>query len=1230
MSGLEPVAALSFACNILQIIGVGIETVRVARQVYQDGALDSVLTDNATLLRNLSDRVRSVNVVNPGTKLKAQDKQLLELAEKCRDASRDLQEEVNFLNGQPTKAKLVATLKTAAKTTWRKRRLDRLDQRLKDTERLLQTGLLSRIYERCVAIDDSLSSLDITLRDFIKDYRKEKHNATDLIKKHVSTESKRSESAVKSHVTQVVSQTENSIKQYIATAHKSAIEQENTEKIMAMRERLLNSLKFDRMNERKNQIASSHPDTCTWLLQDGSDVDSNLSTNTQVESQDTYSEVDDAQSTTKSHDYSALPIDICPWDSFSDWLRSTETVYWISGKPGSGKTTVVKYLLSQSQTQDYLSLWKADPIVISHFFWRPGTTMQQSIKGLFCSLLHQLLSESLEVVKELFPNPSSVLEKDSEFDWSEEELWSFLESIVRHLNRPIAIFLDGLDEVLPQDGVLRLLGFIDKLQDQAKDGGKIKLCLASRPEPLFLKQLGNYPNLRLEDLNTRDLREYAKEKIVVPDEYDGIVTTDDALLLSIPMFGEEKLSRRDEIKGWLVKSLVDKAEGVFLWLCLTANTVMKGLTQGETLEDLSLRIKNLPGDLANLYADMWERINDDGYHLKARAASYLQLALASVSRGSQHPLNLFIMMVAITPTIAERLLNPDSYDLDSSESLVEACQRTFKDSIARCAGLLVCRNPRDVHEIPEGYYVSRYGREYEKLLPYISYTSQYSWLHRTAQDFLLETEAGNRILSCGRFTGRLAFLKLKEGLLAVHRLFRAPESSIGSTLMDIWSYKYSDALTESEKIEISRLLLLCEQLYNHGFLMSQLSMPSESMQFYQEYEHPSYELSVRRQHDFLVEMAHLSEYFDEMLISLLPLARRRGLDATTLSQIFLYACKFKANRNKSGEALEERVKSMNTLLDLGASANLSEHYRVTLLAKGEQPFVVESGTPMKVLTTSLFRSAIALHQKDNGNYRGYFQRLFELLSRLVSLGASLDEEVYVTFALDDNSIVIAGIWQADREIFKTGYESETDGIVLIIAYPASTILSMIHSNWIPSADLDGLREVFNSGYGKGHLIAIISYRGAQRIEPPQPEITEAALSNPTPSIFHSRTIYNVAPDDDSEGKFVHVTQLLEDRVYQAIEKQDYSMRSPREGIHCNVTVPKEIRATLVQAIEQSTWEGEQEQEYIKEDRRVLRTTLGVQTPLEEPEWQGPLSMFIFPYPRHWAMFYESDFESAST
>lgn len=56
------------------------------------------------------------------------------------------------------------------------------------------------------------------------------------------------------------------------------------------------------------------------------------------------------------------------WDSFIDWLKSDSNIYWISGKAGSGKSTLVKFIVSDSQTLDILNIWKPDPLITSHFF----------------------------------------------------------------------------------------------------------------------------------------------------------------------------------------------------------------------------------------------------------------------------------------------------------------------------------------------------------------------------------------------------------------------------------------------------------------------------------------------------------------------------------------------------------------------------------------------------------------------------------------------------------------------------------------------------------------------------------------------------------------------------------------------------------------------------------------------------------------------------------------------
>jgi hypothetical protein len=313
MSGLEPVVALSLACNVLQVIGVASETIHIVRQVYQNGELDPALTHHATRLDDLSRRIRiatmptttaaATTTTMPTTtesttacgaaqgatqqgaaqRVAAQprptdrDTQLLGLANRCLKAARDLREEVKFLNLQDTKSKLVAMLKSAAKTLWRQRRLDRLGKDMLDAERLLQTGLLTRIFEQTEKADGGLEKLDSDLRSFVDEYRTGRLEAVGLVraeaaqtrknvtiqikggthavKRHTMQETTRAETSLKRHITQATTQAQRSLRGRISAVARSADEREQDARLEVRRERLLRSLKFDRMNERRNMVA---------------------------------------------------------------------------------------------------------------------------------------------------------------------------------------------------------------------------------------------------------------------------------------------------------------------------------------------------------------------------------------------------------------------------------------------------------------------------------------------------------------------------------------------------------------------------------------------------------------------------------------------------------------------------------------------------------------------------------------------------------------------------------------------------------------------------------------------------------------------------------------------------------------------------------------------------------------------------------------------------------------
>ncbi|KAH6637172.1 hypothetical protein F5144DRAFT_647151 [Chaetomium tenue] len=1193
MSGLEPLVALSLACNIFQLLGAARDTIRTVRQVYQYGELDPALTDHATRLDDLSKRIRPTTMSTTTTQTAAlgagqrnagqprltdQDTQLLGLANRCLNAARDLREEVNFLKGPDTKSKLVAMLKTAVKTAWRHRRLDRLGKEMLDAEQLLQTGLLTRIFEQTEKAIGGLENLDSTLRLFVEEYRAGRLGTVELVRteatqtrKNVAIQIKRSihavtkstiqettrvEGSLKRHITQETAQAQRLLGKHISTAIRSRDARERAIQLEARRERLLQSLKFDRMNERRSMVAKSHPETYEWVLRDGSDA---------------------KEPAAADADHS--------WDSFSDWLRSTEPVYWISGKPGSGKTTLVKYLLDHSQTRAFLEQWSPGTIIVSHFFWRPGTQMQQSIRGLFCSLLHQLLDKDKAFLDGTLSNNINTLDKDVETDWSYNELQSTLLDVMVHYPRPMALFLDGLDEVLPADGTLALLDVVDILQQSQGLQGKIKLCLGARREPLIQRKLWACPHLRLEYLNYADLRQYAEGTLSISAQYEICVPPGWKLSMHDGDanghwvdFSFEKPPTPPAIRYWLIAELVRKAEGVFLWLCLTTKTVMEALWQGQMFTDLQDRIDSLPSDLSKLYADMWARANGDSEHPEhqKRAALYFQLAIKGLFRDRLTP------TIATTTDMASQILDRNSYDAGFATSLVELCKAKMRDVEIRCAGLL------QVDPIPETADLSGlmpwYGDEYYKLIPYATQEpgpNPVEFVHRTASDFLTDSAEGLMILGKHEISEWYLRQRIVAAGLARCRLFRVgplvrylpedersvkPPHSVYSyhnrlwhhlALIDFLLHTLPDGDEENARGECDKLLRFCEQLFESGQLFRHYRLLRSSEDFWEQGQQPDglqilhvYEGIVNREHEFLLEAASLNLNIWSFIWAKV---QNLQLNKETLSELLLHVCNMELpafpylnylrvdvgghfspkwlHHIKPGSystlAIDSGLNLARLLLGRGACPSgkwprrIGNQYRTSL----DAVYVLE--TPLKGLISSIWQVDRDTSLADS-NLASAFLTFIRLL---LSNGADADgEEFRVAYQVQDGHL-------------RTSVQG-IEGMRFVLVYPLSVILARMLQSWksrFPEiGSFPETRDTIQDATILGRLTLILHSRGT-----------------PARMCF-------VEANEELDEELMWVTREAE-RILQAQDRKS-----------CGVPIPLEIQQGLSRVLERRDPGGAEE------------------------------------------------------
>ena len=101
------------------------------------------------------------------------------------------------------------------------------------------------------------------------------------------------------------------------------LESENQEQRVI--DRLLDSIRFCEMNLRSNQIADSHHGTYEWVFN---------------------------ESYGDQFKMSQSPVRAA--HSFLKWLSNDQPLFWILGKPGSGKSTLMKFLANHKQTSAML------------------------------------------------------------------------------------------------------------------------------------------------------------------------------------------------------------------------------------------------------------------------------------------------------------------------------------------------------------------------------------------------------------------------------------------------------------------------------------------------------------------------------------------------------------------------------------------------------------------------------------------------------------------------------------------------------------------------------------------------------------------------------------------------------------------------------------------------------------------------------------------------------------
>ncbi|KAF2279614.1 uncharacterized protein EI97DRAFT_439933 [Westerdykella ornata] len=659
---MDPITILGLASNIISIIDCGVRLVSASKAIRESahGASRSAQDLEAFVreARALSDDVFSMER-SCGKRLSASEKMMLELAEECQDVIKEVETWVRKLTVTKGPSNVWKSMKVAGLELAKKDEIDRLKARLEALGSRFRDCVQQVLYQdRHLEILTRLRELEA----FQKVHRMESSSTLKSIREDILRLLQPPETnADEDHKLQRAL----GVSQLVSLQSKLKV-LAGEQQIYEKQRKILESLHFHDFKHRHSQIADAGTSTNAWLF--------------------------DPRKT-----------------SFVKWLETGGGFFLISGKAGSGKSTLMKFAAEHDTTTDLLEKWASPQhlYTASYYFWNAGAPMEKSQVGLLQSLLYQIFRGSASL-----PSEISLCRRYHE-RWDTKELKELFSRVMerRSLSAKYCFFIDGLDEFEgDEEEVVDILRFISF-------SSHVKICASSRPRYIIEESLAVAEHMIIIHEHTKeDIKSWIHQKFSENPKFHAH-------------------SKHDPSYWRLVKMISSAAEGVWLWVYLVVRDLLHAVNRYESLPKLLEIVEAFPNNLDQYFESMLVNMRDA---YKKEMARLFLLALNSdtgswITFPSWMPLPL-----AAVDCVQREMSDPNYFSSKVSSMQMDMSVNVWKTRLhSRCRDLLVVENH------PQGCT----GAPPESPSPL---NLHIVFLHRTVRDFLrdnfytvLERSAGS-------------------------------------------------------------------------------------------------------------------------------------------------------------------------------------------------------------------------------------------------------------------------------------------------------------------------------------------------------------------------------------------------------------------------------------------------------------------------------------------------------
>ncbi|RDW93695.1 ATP-binding protein [Aspergillus mulundensis] len=758
---MDPISALSLAAVILQFIDFSSKLVAGTYEVYNSASGTTVENVHiTTIVTDLQAATGDMDVDIVGNT--KHERALKDLASKCNKLSADV---VVILEGLRVSDKNSAwkSLKVKWSSMRKSGQLQSIERRLDDDQQSSVKTQLDRMQsegerlaaESATQLSRVRSEIIDAVERLMADQNQSQREAVTRrspVDEHTYTRPTDSVSSVPTRSVQVGGNLED-VKSFldVLVSRMTSMPAEN---------RILEHLHFASMYSREDAIHDPGEGTFEWFLESEEESDSghgiigsvNEHSNTRQTTDDDATDTDDEEdSEVNDEEYDELES----WKiwsfkeeqtrrkaarcSFLTWLKTGSGIFHISGKAGSGKSTLMKFLSSHPRTEEELTHWagRKKLVVARFFFWKAGDELQRSVRGLQRALLFEVLRQCPDLIPQVFPSQWDLFKRTAASAGTDSTLFrpaniqEAFRLLIQYTRLPAHRFcfvIDGLDEY-DGDSVdhMRLAEDL-KSWANAED---IKICVSSRPHVEFQMTFTDRPEqrLHLHELTSHDIYIYSRQMLrsTIKARQDG----DDCLAL--------------------VEDVVYMSNGVFLWAWIVVRSLRSQILRGDPISALRETLETTPRELNALYTQLLDSLEP---HDQKRAAHVLLL----VASNQWYP-----NYTSVAFWWLDELDHPDFPSLEAISPFSPEELQEVRDNVERRVTSITKGFLELVPYIPYRNY--SYDSELQDKDGMVELSTinakRFEFFHRSARDFVLDHPRLGQIVNANDAVAPDRLLKLR-------------------------------------------------------------------------------------------------------------------------------------------------------------------------------------------------------------------------------------------------------------------------------------------------------------------------------------------------------------------------------------------------------------------------------------------------------------------------------------